>query len=166
MIRKNFGGCGFTLVELLFSLAIIGMLSAIAIPSYISYIDKTKNNTAISEITFIQICIERYYTETFRYPPTITDIASCLPNIGIDPWGNAYVYLNIIDGGHGIKGKVRKDHATNPINSLYDLYSMGKDGDTHVQVNPRGSARGHGAAGRDDIILGRDGAFIGLGADF
>lgn len=158
MIRKNFGGCGFTLVELLFALAIIGVLSAIAIPSYISYIDKTKNNTAISEITFIQICIERYYTVTFRYPPTITDIASCLPNKGIDPWGNAYVYLNIIDGGPGIKGKVRKDHATNPINSLYDLYSMGKDGDTFIQVSMK--------EGKDDIILGRDGAFIGLGADF
>ncbi len=131
-------------MELLFSLAIIGVLSAIAIPTYKEHVDNTKKKTAISEITFIQICIERFYTEKFQYPPTIADIAACLPNKGIDPWGNAYVYLNIINGGKGIKGKVRKDHATNPINTLYDLYSMGKD----------------------DIILGRDGGFVGLGADF
>lgn len=65
MFRKNYGGQGFTLVELLFSLMIIGVLSAIAIPAYNGYIDKTKNKTAISEITFIQICIERFFTENF-----------------------------------------------------------------------------------------------------
>jgi general secretion pathway protein G len=156
--KKHSGGLGFTLVELLFSIAIIGVLSAIAIPAYRGYIDKTKNNTAIVDIYAIQVCIERHFTQTFHYPATITDIANCLPNNGLDPWGNAYVYLNIIDGGHGIRGRVRKDHATNPINSLYDLYSMGKDGDTFIQVSMK--------EGKDDIILGRDGAFVGLGADF
>lgn len=158
MFRKNCGGHGFTLVELLFSLMIIGVLSAIAIPAYNGYIDKTKNKTAISEITFIQICIERFFTENFQYPPTITDIALCLPNNGIDPWGNAYVYLNIIDGGNGIKGQVRKDKKLNPINSLYDLYSMGKDGKTKKQLDNKESV--------DDVVLARDGGFIGLSSDF
>jgi general secretion pathway protein G len=158
MNRKNFGSYGFTLIELLYALMIIGVLSAIAIPSYKGYLDNTKTKTAISDITFIQVCLERYHTDTFQYPPDITTIATCLPNNGIDPWGNAYVYLNIINAGPGIKGKVRKDHATNPINTLYDLYSMGKDGVTKIQLDNKDSV--------DDIVLGRDGGFIGLASDF
>ena len=156
--KKNAGGRGFSLLELLLAITIIGILSAIAIPSYRGYLDNNKVQTAISDIRYIQVCIERYYTETFQYPPTITTIASCLPNNGNDPWGNPYVYLNIINGGHGIHGQVRKNFATNPINTLYDLYSIGKDGQTHVQVSNNG--------GKDDIVLGRDGAFVGLGKDF
>ena len=156
--RRNLASIGFSLVELLIAIAIIGVLSAIAIPAYNGYIENNKINTTIADIGLIQVCIERYYTVTFQYPPNIAAIASCLPNNGNDPWGNPYVYLNIINAGPGIRGQVRKDHATNPINTLYDLYSMGKDGDTHIQVSNR--------RGQDDIILGRDGAFVGLGKDF
>jgi len=158
MHKKNAGGRGFTLVELMFSLLVIGVLTAIAIPTYTGYIDKTKIKTAISDIYFIQICIERIYTETFQYPPTIAVMASCLPNNGIDPWGNAYVYLNIIDGGPGIKGQVRKDKKLNPINTNYDLYSMGKDGVTKKQLDNKDSV--------DDIVLAGDGGFVGLSSDF
>ena len=158
MYKHNAGGRGFSLLELLLAITIIGILSAIAIPSYRGYLDNNKVNTAISDINLIQLCLERYHTETFQYPPTIATIASCLPNNGNDPWGNPYVYLNIINGGNGIRGQVRKDHATNPINTLYDLYSIGKDGVTHVQVS--------NSRGKDDVILGRDGAFVGLGQNF
>jgi general secretion pathway protein G len=159
MRRKNSGGRGFTLVELMFSLAIVGVLSAIAIPAYNGYVEKNNNNKAIADIKFIQLCIERFYTVNFNYPAAITDLAtSCLPNNGIDPWGNAYVYLNIIDGGSGIHGQVRKDRHLNPINSLYDLYSMGPDGVTHKQLDNRDSV--------DDIVLALDGAFVGVSSDF
>ncbi len=145
-------------MELLLSIAAVGVLSAIASPSYTGYIEKMDNNKAITDIYQIQTCMERFHTETFQYPPTIATVADCLPNNGLDPWGNAYIYLNIINGGSGIRGQARKDHATNPINTLYDLYSMGKDGVTHTQVSNR--------RGKDDIVLGRDGAFVGLGEDF
>ncbi len=156
--RNTLGGPGFTLVELLFSVAIASVLAAIAVPSYNAIISNTKNNRAISEIYAIQVCIERFYTVNFNYPATITDIASCLPSNGLDPWGNAYIYLNIVDGGHGIKGQVRKDHKLNPINSKYDLYSMGKNGVTKKQISQKDSV--------DDIILARDGSFVGLASDF
>ena len=149
---------GFTLLELMFALAIIGVLSAIAIPVYNGHIDKMNINNAIADIYLMQTCIERFHTENFNYPPTIAAVAGCLPNGGNDPWGRAYVYLNIIDGGPGIRGQVRKDGRTNPINTLYDLYSVGRDGVTQTQVGVN--------RGKDDIVLGRDGGFVGLGADF
>ena len=169
MCRKLTKDRGFTLLEILFSTMIIGVLSAIAIPIYKGHIDKMNINNAIADINFIQICIERHYTETFRYPPTMTDIATCLPNNGIDPWGKAYVYLNLIDeekvkGKDKPKGedkgddKKRRDHKENPIITLYDLYSKGKDGLSKSQLDNKESV--------DDVVLAHDGAFIGLTSNF
>jgi general secretion pathway protein G len=74
----------------------------------------------------------------------------------VDPWGNAYGYTNFetVDGF----GKNRKDKNLKPLNSHYDLYSIGRDGETATNLaNSRA---------QDDVILALDGAFIGLGADF
>jgi len=154
---NNVNSSGFTLLELMFSVLIVGVLCAIAIPSYDAYIDKANNAMAKSDIGVIMQGIERYYTAAGQNPPTMADIAT-IPHNGKDPWGNAYVYLNIINGGNGIKGQVRKDHALNPLNTYYDLYSMGKDGVTKTQITQKDSV--------DDILVARDGQFVGLASDF
>jgi len=149
---------GMTLIELMLVIAVLGVIVTIAIPSYRNYIDKTDNALAIAQISIIRSVIERFYLENHRYPNTLQDIAASLPENGMDPWGNNYLYLNIADGGPGAKGPARKDRRLNPINTQYDLYSMGKDGVTKNQVSDRDSL--------DDIILARDGKFIGIAADF
>jgi general secretion pathway protein G len=45
-----------------------------------------------------------------------------------------------------------------PINTEFDLYSAGKDGDTRPPLNARPS--------RDDVVVARDGSFIGLAQEF
>jgi general secretion pathway protein G len=55
-------------------------------------------------------------------------------------------------------GKPRKDHFLHPINSDFDIYSMGRDGDT---VAPLTANKSH-----DDIIRANDGGFYGLAANF
>lgn len=147
-----------TLIELILVIAVLGVIVTIAIPSYRSYIDKTDNALAVSQIVTIQSVIERYYLQNHRYPTTLQDIANSLADNGVDPWGNKYLYHNIADGGPGAKGIARKDRRLNPINTQYDLYTMGKDGVTKNQVSNKDSL--------DDIILARDGRFIGLAADF
>lgn len=167
--RKNYGGRGFSLIELMFCVAIIGVLSAIAIPVYMKSAEKSENDRAIADIYQIQGCIEKYYSDTFSYPETLADVAGCLPNNGIDPWGKPYVYLNLVDevkvkGKDKPKGddkgddKKRKDKNITPINTLYDLYSKGKDGLSKQQLDNKESL--------DDIVLGRDGGFVGLASDF
>ncbi|WP_445371814.1 type IV pilin protein [Methylomonas sp. HW2-6] len=158
MFNRKLQRSGFTLIEALIATAIVGILTAIAVPAYNGYIDRTRNSLAISEIMAIQTEIERYYTREFRYPDSLAALGTALPNGGIDPWGNAYVYLNIVNGDPGVMGDVRKDGALNPINTNYDLYSMGKNGVTKPRISQKDSV--------DDIIIARDGAFVGLAADF
>ena len=58
---------GFTLIELMFVVVIIGILAAIALPSYQQYITRTKRVEAEGILLELSSWMERYYTETGRY---------------------------------------------------------------------------------------------------
>jgi len=58
---------GFTLVEIMITLVIIGILTAIAYPSYQSYILKSRRSDALSTISQYQIIFERCYAQNFAY---------------------------------------------------------------------------------------------------
>lgn len=144
---------GFTLIELLIVLVLLGVLATIALPNYQSYLTKLKNRQAILDIGDISSRLERYYTGNNQYPPNLATLPGSTPN---DPWGNAYQYLNI-DAGVP-KGMVRKDKKLNPLNSDYDLYSMGVDGNTAKPLTA--------AASRDDIVRAGGGSYVGLASEY
>ena len=73
----------------------------------------------------------------------------------LDPWGNPYQYLNLSNMKG--KGMARKDHSLVPINSDYDLYSMGKDGKSVSPLTAKVS--------RDDIVRANNGRFVGKASD-
>ena len=143
---------GFTLVELMIVVAIVGTLAAIAIPSYISSRNKAKIAVAISEIRMIEKEILNYMSDNNELPDSLSDIG--MDQI-IDPWGRPYQYLRI-DGGTtpGLNGKRRRDKNANPVNSDFDLYSMGQDGQTTAQFTAKKA--------RDDIVRANDGKFCDL----
>lgn len=58
---------GFTLIELLIALVILGILVAIAYPSYLSYLHKSRRADAIATLTQDQIIFERCYSQNFSY---------------------------------------------------------------------------------------------------
>jgi general secretion pathway protein G len=143
----------FTLIELLLSVAILGVLATIAIPSYSTYIDNAKVTQAEADIVQIEVAIAQYLSDHASLPPDLT----VLTNVNLtDPWGNPYQYLDL--GVKGATGHARKDKSLVPINSDYDLYSMGKDGQSVAPLTAKAS--------KDDVVRGRNGAFVGLGADF
>ena len=146
---------GFTLMEIFIVMAIIGVLAAIVIPNYINYRNKGQIAHAISEIKSIEKGIADYLIRENELPDSLADISMDLIR---DPWGRPYQYLRL-DGNTtpGIKGKRRRDKNANPVNSDYDLYSMGQDGKTVPQFTAK--------AARDDIVRANDGKYIGLAED-
>lgn len=145
---------GITLVELLLAVAIVGILAAIAVGSYAHLREKQDISETIFQIQQIESLLERFYTEQNRYPDSLAEIPAAAAMT--DPWGNPYQYLNIATTKG--KGKVRKDHNLVPLNSDYDLYSMGEDG---ASVSPLTAK-----ASRDDIVRASNGRFIGLASDY
>ncbi len=147
---------GFTLVELLVVIAMLGTLSGIAIPAYSRFIGKARITKAIAEITILQKEIKLYEIDRDALPNSLDDIGR--GNL-LDPYGNPYIYENFATGfaAKGVGGK-RKDQWDNPLNDDYDLYSMGRDGESAQHL--------HNKKSHDDIIRAREGRFIGLASEF
>lgn len=61
---------GFTLVELLVTVAIIGILAAIAIPMYIGYQKGAARQEATTNLNGLSLCLEEYFAENNRYLPS------------------------------------------------------------------------------------------------
>jgi general secretion pathway protein G len=145
---------GYTLLELMAGIMILGFLSAMAVAAYDQYIERARVARAISDIGKIHLEIQKFLTNERRgYPASLADLG--LDDL-IDPWGNPYQYL-VVDG-LGNNGAVRKDKNLIPVNRSYDVYSMGKDGNT---ASPFTST-----VGQDDVVLAGDGTYFGLAADF
>lgn len=129
-------------------MAIIGTLSAIAIPNFIRYRQRALEARAIVEIKQIGTEITLFQVDTGNLPESLADIG--LGSL-LDPWENPYQYLNC-ETAKG-KGKFRKDHNLVPVNTDFDLYSMGPDGKSQSPFTAQAS--------RDDIVRANNGQYVG-----
>ncbi len=117
--------CGFTLLELLVVMVIIGLLAGYVGPKYFEQIGKSETKTAKAQIDAIGKALDQYRIDTGHYPNVEQGLAALdrnpgnepkwagpylKKNIPNDPWDKPYVYKS--PGEHGD----------------YDLYSFGKDG--------------------------------------
>jgi general secretion pathway protein G len=143
-----------TLIELSIATMLVGVLAAVAVPAYTSAIDKLKVKQASTDLMRILVEVGRRRSAAGVVPDSLAGIAG-LP--AKDPWGHPYVYNSFSRPGF-TRGEARKDHNLVPINSEFDLYSRGKDGESRGPLTARFS--------RDDIVVARDGAFVGLATDF
>ena len=118
-------GAGFTLLELLVVMVIIGLLAAYVGPKYFSQVGKAQVKTAHAQIDALEKALDQYRLDTGRYPGMEQGMAALVTRpvseskwdgpylkkaLPADPWGNPYVYK--IPGDHGD----------------FDLLSYGKDG--------------------------------------
>jgi len=163
-IKRKVFYCGFTFVELLVLIVIVGTLAAIAVPVGSDHIEKARIARAIGEIRGLENDIIAYEVNNETMPETLNDVGRGTLK---DPWGNSYEYLKIAGasvpapdhgGGGSIMNQVRKDRFLVPVNSDYDLYSKGKDGKSQTPFNS--------SEGRDDIVRANDGGYVGLASEF
>ncbi len=148
---------GWTLIELLLVLAIIGTLAALGIPALERTINLARIARAIGDIEALQIDIVTFRSGADTLPVSLADIGRAGM---LDPWGTPYQYLRLEVPGKKNPpiGQARKDRFLVPLNSDFDLYSMGKNKTSQPPLNP--------PASRDDIIRANDGGFIGLASKF
>lgn len=126
MRRFSIAKClGFTLLELLVVMVIIGLLAGYVGPKYFQQIGKSEIKTAKAQIAALEQSLDQYRIDTGDYPTTEQGLNALMKNVaneqnwggpylkkGIpnDPWGKPYQYR--MPGEHGD----------------FDLFSYGKDG--------------------------------------
>ena len=143
----------FTLLEILIVVAIMLTLAAMGIPVFADAIEAAYVARAIGDIRTLQTEITRYEVQFQKLPDTLQEVG--VTDL-LDPWGNPYEYLNYENASGPVKP--RKDKFLKPINSTYDVYSKGKDGDSKIPLTAKAS--------RDDIVRANDGTFIGLAVEY
>ena len=147
----------FTIIEMLLVMALLMTLAAIVMPMYSTYVDEARMLRAMTEVHTIETFIERYERNHGDLPASLDALEDEMQD---DPWGTPYQYLKI--RGEEIKGKApqgaRRDKFLVPLNTDYDLYSMGKDGDSRPPLTAKVS--------RDDIVRAADGEYVGLASGY
>lgn len=139
---------GLTLIELAIALGLVAVLVALALPMYSGWRDRIKVQQAQDDIIAMSQVIDTFLLDNGRLPAGLAEVGR---GGKLDPWGHAYQYLAL--NGPGAMGRARKDHSLVPLNTDYDLYSMGPDGASAAPLTARAS--------RDDILRANNGRFIG-----
>jgi general secretion pathway protein G len=138
------------------AVVLIALLAVIAVPAYHGYAERAQTVRAISDIGKIALELERYRLAHEGSPPdSLGQLGMAVP---LDPWDRSYEYLSFANLTNSGRGKMRKDRNLVPINTEYDLYSRGPDGDTKPPLTAKPS--------QDDIVRANDGGFIGKAEDY
>ncbi len=144
-------------------MAIIMTLAAMGIPAFADAIDTAYVAQAIGDIRTLQTEITRFAVVNGKLPDSLNELG--VSDL-VDPWGYSYAYLNFANaakdqhwgGSEEGEGKPRKDRFLVPLNTTYDLYSIGEDGETDEDLLADKS--------QDDVVRANDGSFVGLASQF
>ena len=105
---------GFTLLELLVVIVIIGLLAGYVAPRYFSQVGKSETQVARAQIDALEKALDQYRLDNRRYPTSEEGLAAIQPylkkTLPNDPWGRPYLYRT-----PGQRGE-------------YEVYSYGRDG--------------------------------------
>jgi general secretion pathway protein G len=141
---------GFTVLELLIVIAVMLTIAAFAIPSMQAAIYSAQCARAVGDIRTIGNALITYKVINGAPAATLYDVGYDEQK---DPWGQPYQYLNLPS-----LGQTRTDIFSVPINTVFDLYSKGKDGQSVPSLADPVS--------QDDVIWAGDGVYRGLASNY
>jgi general secretion pathway protein G len=119
---------GFTLIEIMVVVIIIGLLASVVVLNILPNVDKAKVSKAKQDIQSMELALSEFYLDNSKYPTSEQGLAALaqqptdpsikhwkpggyLERVSKDPWGNPYLY--VYPGTHG---------------KAFDLYTLGADG--------------------------------------
>jgi len=137
--------------DVLVALAIVLMLGSFAIPAFNGYLERARVARAVSDIGTMSLRLHQWQRSGHTLPQNLGEAGIAV----VDPWGRPYVYLRAADVS---RAQLRKDGELVPLNSDFDLYSLGPDGVSALALPA--------APSRDDVVRGANGAFIGIAANY
>lgn len=144
------GAGGFSLVELVVILVIIGVLMVITIPTWSYMVTNSKVSRAQADIRTLEKDITAYLIDKGTLPPSLNAIGRGDLH---DPWNRPYQYVNI-----KISGNAYEDEYGEDLNVDFDVYSAGQDGNSTQSLAD--------ASCQDDVIRAGDGGYVGVGKNF
>jgi general secretion pathway protein G len=103
---------GFTMIELLVTLAIVGLIVAIAAPRYFGNLDRAKEDVLREDLYVMRDAIDKFYADRSRYPETLDELVKerYLRKIPVDPFtqsSRSWVPVPAADPAMGIVADVR-----------------------------------------------------------
>lgn len=115
---------GFTMIELLVVLVILGLLAGLVGPQFFGKVDSSKVKTAETQVKMLKMALQTYRLDVGQYPPSLEGLRTAPANVKqfwdgpyleeevpLDPWNNSYIYEINTATDHG-----------------FLLYSLGADG--------------------------------------
>ena len=143
-LRKN--------LPLVISVAAVALIvGSFAVPAFTGYVERSRVARAVSDIGTMSLKLHRWQQDVHLLPENLAQAGI----FGVDPWGRPYVYLRAADAR---RAELRKDDERVPINTDFDLYSLGPDGVSAVALPA--------APSRDDVVRAANGAYIGVAANY
>lgn len=145
---------GVTVMELVIVVIIVTAVAIAAVPAISGYMDNIHNTEAVSRITNLELCLDKYYAENGKYPDSLARIGKDTLK---DPWGRPFVYVPLPKEEKSRRGVGRMAREHRVINTDYDLYSLGKNGRTDLNINKERCW--------DDILRAYNGSYAGQAKD-
>ncbi len=115
---------GFTLVELLVVMVIIGLLATLVAPGLFKQFGKGQHEAAKAQVASIEQGLDKFRLDTGRYPTTQEGLNSLVTNPGIEKWDGPYIKSSLLVD----PWKRPYQYQCPGQRGEYDLYSYGRDG--------------------------------------
>ncbi len=125
-MRRAPRNAGFTLVEIMVVMTIIGLLMALVAPNILRNLRKAEQGTARAQVANLSSALDQFRMDCGRYPSTQEGLGALMQKpVGLDRWDGPYLNKNAVPGDPW--GRAYQYRSPGEGGRPYDVYSLGAD---------------------------------------